>query len=74
MKNDKLNNLKKEFDRLISNYGIKLILEALIDRVDFSIMGAEAFGAESDYLHELKVNLIVALNSYENRYNEFKNL
>jgi hypothetical protein len=73
MKTNKLDRLKKEIDNLISNYGIKLILEALIDRVDFSIMGAEAFGAESDYLHELKANLTVSLNRYKNRYNEFNN-
>ena len=58
-------------ESLIRKYVLQLVLEALIEHNNASIGAAQIFGAEDDYLLQLKTNLQKALKEYESRHNEF---
>lgn len=56
---------------IIQQYGMQLTLEALIHHVELTAGITTWFGAETDYLLDLRVNLERALNEYKGRHNEF---
>jgi len=55
---------------LIEDYGMQLLLEALIHNNDETITAASVFGTEDDYLYSLKHDLETALDNYNSRYDE----
>lgn len=58
-------------EKLINKFGMQLIIEALIQQNSIVIAREMAFGANSDYLEILEVNLKVALKEYQGRHNKF---
>jgi len=58
-------------DKLISKYGMQLILEALLHQNSIAVAGAQAFGVADEYLILLETNLNRALREYEGRHDEF---
>jgi len=53
---------------LIKDYGLQLVLEAIININNVSIERANKNKQEDDYLYTLKHDLEIALENYKNRY------
>ena len=71
--NDEMKNLDDAtiaIRNVINDYGMKLVLEALIHDNDQVLISAHVFNTEDDYLLTLKHDLEVTLDNYENRYDE----
>ena len=53
---------------VVNEYGMQLVLEALIYHNDAAICAAQNLNAEDDYLLVLKHDLETALENYKERY------
>jgi len=55
---------------IVNEYGMQLILEALLYHNDAAICAARSLDAEDDYLLNLKFDLEHALDNYMERYDD----
>ena len=61
-----------EIEKMMKSFGLQLMLEALVHRIDISIQHAKERNENDDYLYKIKANLEKTLGDYKNRYNKKK--
>jgi hypothetical protein len=59
-------HLDKQIETLLKSFGLQLIFESILHRVDILIRQEQK--DEDDYLYTLKSNLEKTLEDYKNRY------